>query len=152
MNQKDLDEIIKRNPALTIVDKKKVAKKKPKTRLYASKLEESYVDYLNALKVAGKILAWRYEPLSLRLADKEIGQVWYKPDFLVEYPDGTFTLDEVKGWMRTPDRIRLLVAASRYPWFRFRLVTRNRVKDPWVIENIGKVARDWVLEKGSIDD
>ena len=149
MNQKDLDEIIKRNPALTIVDKKKVAKKKPKTRLYASKLEESYVDYLNALKVAGKILAWRYEAFSLRLADKDVGQAWYKPDFLVEYPDGTFTLDEVKGWMRTADRIRLLVAASQYPWFRFRLVTREKKSCPFEIKSIGIVAREWEMEKGA---
>ena len=128
------------------MDKKKTRPKKPKDHPYASLLERDYALYLDALKMAGKVLVWQYEPLSFRLADKDIGQVWYKPDFLVEYPDGTFTLDEVKGFMRAPDRIRLLVCASRFSWFRFRLVTRKKKSDPWTIENIGKVARDWEMD------
>ena len=137
---------LKKKSALTIVDKKKAAKKKPATHCYASLLELDYANYLDALKMAGKVLAWQYEPLSFRLADKDKGQVWYKPDFLVEYPDGTFTLDEVKGFMRTADRIRLLVCASKFSWFRFRLVTRKKKSDPWTIETIGKVARDWEMD------
>ena len=146
---KKLEAMKRRHPSLTIMDKKKVAKKKPVAHVYASNLERDYAEYLDALKMAGKIVGWRYESLSMRLADKDIGQVWYKPDFWVDYPDGTFTLDEVKGWMRTADRIRLLVAASQYPHFRFRLVTRKKKSDPWTIENVGKVVRDWVLEKGA---
>ena len=141
--------LLKKKSALTIIDSKKVSQKKVKTHCYASELELDYSLYLDALKMAGKILAWRYEAFSLRLADKDVGQAWYKPDFLVEYPDGTFTLDEVKGWMRTADRIRLLVAASQYPWFRFRLVTREKKSCPFEIKSIGIVAREWEMEKGA---
>jgi len=138
--------VLKKKSALTIIDSKKPVKKKPKTHCYASELELDYSLYLDALKMAGKILRWRYEPLSFRLADKDKGQVWYKPDFLIEYPDGTVTFDEVKGYMRTADRIRLLVAASEYWWLNFRLVTRKKKSDPFTIESIGKVARDLELE------
>ena len=137
---------LKKKSALTIIDSKKVVEKKPKTHCYASKLELDYSLYLDALKRAGKILRWRYEAFSLRLVDKDIDQVWYKPDFLIEYPDGTVTFDEVKGYMRTADRIRLLVAASEYWWLNFRLVTRKKKSDPFTIKSIGKVARDLELE------
>ena len=135
---------LKKKPALTIIDSKKIPKKRLSVHVYASNLERDYAEYLTALKLAGKISDWRYEPLSFRLADKDKGQVWYKPDFLVEYPDGKFTLDEVKGYMRVADRIRLLVAASRFPWFRFRLVTRE--KKDWVIKEVGEIARNWQMD------
>lgn len=96
-----------------------------------NKLETRYAMYLEGLRLAGEILRWEHEALTLRLADK----TGYTPDFMVVLKDGMVELHEVKGFMRDDAAVKLKVAADRYPKLRFRLV--KRVRGEWVIRVIG---------------
>ena len=88
-----------------------------------NKLEANYAMGLEAQKRAGKITLWRYERLTLKLAD----DTRYTPDFYVLYPDGTVQLIETKGFMRDDARVKLRVAATQYPEFEFILVQKGRI-------------------------
>lgn len=87
-------------------------------KLYASKAEERYAAILQSQQRAGQIRGWRYEGLTLKLADG----VRYTPDFLVVENDGAMTLLEVKGFMREAARLRLRIAVEMYPAFRWFLI------------------------------
>lgn len=80
-----------------------------------SGLERDFGVMLEHKLRAGAIAAWAYEPMSLRLAPG----ARYTPDFLVVNNDGTLTLFETKGFWREAGRVRIKVAADRFPWFEF---------------------------------
>ena len=82
-----------------------------------NRTEAQYGDFLEGLKVSGTIVDYRFEGVKLRLADK----TFYTPDFLVVYPD-RFECHEVKGFWRDDARVKIKVAASQYPWMRFKAV------------------------------
>ena len=90
---------------------------------------------LQRLKLTGLIADWKFQPLTLKLADG----VRYTPDFVVEETDGTLTLEEVKGRCRPKRadgsylksrphyhddgaRVKPRVAPEIVPWFRVRVV------------------------------
>jgi len=83
-----------------------------------NKTEAKYADDLEAMKLAGDIADWRFEPLKLRLADR----TYYTPDFMVIFPDGAIRFDEVKGFWRDDARVKFKVAAEQFPWFQFMAV------------------------------
>ena len=58
-----------------------------------NKTEKAYRDYLQARKLAGEILDYRFEGITLKLAK----DLRYTPDFFVLMPDGTIEFHEVKG-------------------------------------------------------
>ena len=89
---------------------------------YKSTLEADYALALEAERRAGLVVWYAYEPLRLRLASG----AWFTPDWLVQRAGGELAIDETKGWMREAARVRLLVAVERYPFFRWRKVTRER--------------------------
>jgi len=58
--------------------------------------------------------------MKLRLANK----TFYTPDFFV-ITEEHMEFHETKGWMRDDANVKLKVAATRFPWFRFILVTKE---------------------------
>lgn len=103
--------------------------KKPKQPRGMNKWERDYAIVLDAERQAGKILSWEFEGLSLKLGRG----ARFKPDFIVH----RVTLDsdghsydviecrEVKGKWREAARVRIKVAASKYPWCRFIAVSKD---------------------------
>ncbi|MFA7254136.1 MAG: DUF1064 domain-containing protein [Patescibacteria group bacterium] len=90
-------------------------------------LEQAYARRLEQLRAAGEVLWWRFEGLSLRLADG----AHYKPDFAVQLADGTIELHETKGHWREAARVRIKVAAEQFP---FRLLAVQLVDNHWKFE------------------
>lgn len=91
--------------------------------------EKKYAAQLEADKLAGRIVAYRYEAIKFRLADK----TYYTPDFQVLLPDGHLEYHEVKGSWNAPNadmgRVKIKVVAEQYPEFRFVAITARRVRD-----------------------
>lgn len=109
-------------------------KAKPKARAYfradgMNATERSYAEHLEQQRRAKHIQSYAFECLKLRLADG----TFYTPDFFVVAADGTLEIHETKGFMREAARVRLNVAADKYP-FRFRLV--KLVSQRWEITDV----------------
>jgi hypothetical protein len=99
-----------------------------------SREERAYAGQLELRRLAGEVLRWRYQPVSLRLGYR----LWYRPDFGLLLADGTFELHEVKGgkveqgpkgercvpYMREDAAVKVRAAASLYPWWSFVLAWR----------------------------
>lgn len=100
---------------------------------YKSKLELAYSRYLDALKAAGEIDGWRYEPANFRLPGKKN---FYKPDFVV-WKGRTVAFYDTKGRNKSDDRslVKIKTAAGLNPWARFYQV--RRVKGVWDERGIG---------------
>lgn len=86
-----------------------------------NKTEAAYAQHLHALQLAGKVKGWKFESVTLRLAD----DTTYRPDFLVELFIGPLELHEVKGFWRDDARVKFKVAAELFPMFRFVAVKRK---------------------------
>jgi hypothetical protein len=90
---------------------------------YRSKLEAAYASYLHTLMLAGDILTYKYEFIRLTLAPHTTITV----DWFVLLPDQRIELHETKGkWFREDGWVKLKVAASLCPMWRFVLVQRKR--------------------------
>lgn len=101
-----------------------------------NKLERAYSQHLEARRLAGEILSWRFEAIRLRLGSPERlkAQAWFTPDFWVVTEDGLVEFHETKGrWMEAA-RVRIKVAADLYPEFRFLAVRRSAAG--WEFEEI----------------
>lgn len=96
-----------------------------------NKTEAQYSQLLELRKLAGEIFWWKFEGMTLKLANN----TRYTPDFSVMLRTGKLELHEVKSFWRDDARIKIKVAASLYP-FRFIAVTKQRKKDGggWDIE------------------
>jgi len=79
-----------------------------------NKTERSYAGHLDQMKYASKILWYGFEAIKLRLADN----TFYTPDFAVMAADGVIELHEVKGFWTDDARVKIKVAADKFP-FRF---------------------------------
>lgn len=79
-----------------------------------NKTEDAYSKHLEACRVGGGILWYRFEGLKLRLADN----TFYTPDFAVMASDNVIECHEVKGFWTDDARVKIKVAADQYP-FRF---------------------------------
>lgn len=82
-----------------------------------NKTEARYSQELELKKRAGLIMHYVFEGITFKLAP----DTRYTPDFLVVYLD-RFELHEVKGFFRDDAKVKLKVAASKFPWFVFKLV------------------------------
>jgi hypothetical protein len=89
-----------------------------------NRLEAKFAMSLEAQRRAGKIVLWRYERLTLKLAD----DTRYTPDFYVLELDGAVSIYETKGYMRDDAHVKLKVAATAFPEFRFYLVQKGVIK------------------------
>lgn len=97
----------------------KPAEEVPSGPKFKSKAEARYAEILEAQRRDGNIRGWRYEGITLRLADG----VRYSPDFVVFMNGGRMRLVEVKGgYFRDDARIKLRVAVEMYPDFSWLLV------------------------------
>lgn len=95
--------------------------------------EQAYAQELDARKAAGDVVWWAFEGIRLRLAEG----AYYTPDFPLLRASGALELHEVKGHWRKEARVRIKVAADRYP-FRFVAVRKKRKRDGggWSVEEI----------------
>lgn len=98
-----------------------------------NKSETEFSHYLEGLRLRGEILAWRFEPEKLRLADN----CFYTPDFFVLNADSTVTFYEVKGYWIGDAKTKIKVAAEQFPWYSFTAVYKRTKKEGggWKFEN-----------------
>lgn len=87
-----------------------------------NKGEAAYAAHLEAQKIAGHVLWYRFEGVKLRLADN----TFYTPDFAVLTSDCVMECHEVKGFWQDDARAKIKIAADLYP-FRFKAL-RTRAK------------------------
>lgn len=93
-----------------------------------NRTEQAYANELEARRLSGDVASWMYEPAGLRLA----ANTTYNPDFLVVLQDGTTEWHEVKGFWRDDARVKIKVAATRFPFWRFIAVTKKA--GAWIVE------------------
>jgi hypothetical protein len=84
-----------------------------------NRTEERYAGHLEKLKRIGDIVDYGFETYKLRLADN----TFYTPDFHVIESDLTLSFREVKGFWRDDARVKIKVAASRFPQHKFVAVS-----------------------------
>lgn len=118
-----------------------LSKGRTKKRGKMNRTEAKYASELEERKTAGEIVAYWYEPFSLRLSNPDEGQpARYTPDFLILMPDGLTYVDDVKGsgLDDTAAAVRAKTAAEIYPLWVFRIVKQRRVKDGggWKIREV----------------
>ncbi len=101
-----------------------------------NKLETAYARHLEELKHQDEVIWFDFEPFKVRLANG----AWYTPDFAVmlwstKGGETTARLEfhECKGHWREAARVRIKVAADKYP-FRFVAVTKERKTGEWRYE------------------
>lgn len=99
--------------------------------------EARYAAHLDQLIQAGAVQWWAFESVKVLIG----GGSFYRPDFIVQLADGMLELHEVKGFMTEAARLRIKVAASRYP-FVFKVVRavpkkRQAQAGEWEVEVIG---------------
>jgi hypothetical protein len=82
-----------------------------------NKSEAAYERDLRDAQALGDIQWYLFEGLKLRLADN----CFYTPDFIVLASDGVLECHEVKGFWTDDARVKIKVAAQRFP-FRFKAV------------------------------
>jgi hypothetical protein len=99
---------------------------------YRSKWEVHYAARLDQAVNAGLVRQWWYEPFILRLP----GGVRYRPDFMVQWPDGSLQVVEVKGWSRNlrDSLTRLKIAVALYPCFIWGIARYKR--GVWIEERL----------------
>lgn len=85
-----------------------------------NKTERAYAQHLDALKAAGEVLWFEFEPCNLKLAPA----CFYRVDFLVLRASGLLEAHEVKGYWTDDARVKIKVAASKFP-FRFLAVKQS---------------------------
>ena len=84
--------------------------------------EFAYSKTLELRKMAGKILWYSFEGITLRLADRTT----YTPDFVVMLANGELEMHEVKGFWTDDAKVKIKVAAEKFP---FRFVAVRMVKE-----------------------
>jgi hypothetical protein len=95
-----------------------------------NKTEQAYSEHLEALRLAGELRAWRFEPLKFRIGRG----CYYTPDFEVITAEGYLEYHEVKGWWRDDARVKIKAVASLFPDRRFIAVQKS--KAGWKVEEI----------------
>lgn len=95
--------------------------------LGANTTERAYGELLTRRQADGLILRWWWQPGSFRLATMENGYGdFYRPDFMVQLPDGSIEIHETKGFMRADSQSKLKLFACIYPFALF--VAKKAVK------------------------
>jgi hypothetical protein len=91
-----------------------------------NKTEEAYAQHLEAQRLAGLIIGWKFHPLRVRLADN----TYYEVDFLVMEADRSLTIVETKGGFTTDKgQIKIKLCAEVLPWFRMIKATKLPAKE-----------------------
>lgn len=95
-----------------------------------NKTESAYANALELQKRAGVIVAYEFESVKLRLADN----TFYTPDFMIITADGAVEFHEVKGFWRDDARVKIKVAADKFPYYIFKAV-KTAKGGKWDIED-----------------
>ena len=93
-----------------------------------NKTEQAYSKYLLCKKLAGKIVDYSFESLTLKLANA----CRYTPDFVVLTNEGRIQLHEVKGSRRVfadDAKVKVKMAAQKFPYFEVFVVYPKPMKD-----------------------
>lgn len=101
-----------------------------------NKTEARYATLLEGLRLAGEIVDWQYEAITLKLGP----DCRYTPDFLViveasldVHPKIEF--HEVKGgFTREDSLVKIKSASQQFPWFTFKLCRYQKGK--WDIKGV----------------
>lgn len=99
-------------------------------QVYKSKLEVRFAMHLDALKHAGEVARWQYEPVNFRLPGKKN---FYCPDFLIEHTTfSTPVLVDTKGFNKSDERslVKIKTAAGINRWATFKQV--RWIKGAWI--------------------
>ncbi len=87
-----------------------------------NKTESAFARRLDTQLAAKEILAWKFEAVTLRLADG----CRYTPDFMVVWLDGSLTFCEVKGgYIHDDSLVKWKLAVELFPWFRWEMWQRG---------------------------
>jgi len=86
-----------------------------------NKTEEAYRAHLDKRRMAGEVVWFQFEPFKLVLAPKTT----YAPDFLVQLASGHLEVHEVKGFWTDDARVKIKVAADKFPIFKFIAVKKG---------------------------
>lgn len=89
-----------------------------------NKLEQAYESHLEQLKQAGEIQWYKFEGITLKLAN----DTRFTPDFLVLLANGELECHECKSIWRDDAKIKIRVAAELFP-FRFVAVYAKPKKE-----------------------
>ena len=103
----------------------------PKDRMNGT--EKAYSQRLEAMRLAGEILDWKFHPLRIRLADN----AYYEVDFLVMAADRSLEVHETKGGYTTDKgQLKIRLCAEAAPWFRCIKATKlpAKVGGGWKLE------------------
>jgi hypothetical protein len=92
-----------------------------------NKTEAAYAHELELQRRAGMIQWFAFEGVTLKIAH----DCRYTPDFLVMMADDTLEAREVKGFWRDDARVKIKVAAAKFP-FKFSAITKS--KGGWQVE------------------
>lgn len=86
--------------------------------------EAKYAAILEARLQAGEVLAYAFESVKVRIAPRS----WWTPDFAVWLRDGSVEFVDVKGGRpeEQAQRVKIKVAADRYPLWRFVVARKRR--------------------------
>ena len=92
-----------------------------------NKTEEAYAADLEALKLQGSVLWWKFEAVTFKIANN----TRYTPDFQVFYADGIFECVDAKGGGPIDPKsiVKVKCAADQFPLFRFVIEQRKAKKD-----------------------
>ena len=104
-------------------------------------LERKYADELWIRYLAKEIIAYKFESLKFRLADK----TWYTPDFVVFYKDW-IEIVEIKGFLREDANVKFKVCAELYPQFIWKMIKWVRGKG-WVVMKEIKKENEIIIEE-----
>ena len=99
-----------------------------------NKLEARYANWLEVAKRSGEIVSWKFEAVTLRLAERTT----YTPDFYVMLPDGSVGFHETKGFWRDDARAKIKIAAEMFPELFFVGVQWDSKAKEWRFERFGK--------------
>ncbi len=80
-----------------------------------NKTETEHARHLEHLRMEQVILAWKYESLRFRLADRTT----YTPDFLVVTPERIEIHETKGGFIRDDAIVKFKMARELYPWFEW---------------------------------
>lgn len=98
-----------------------------------NKTETAYSQRLEAERLMGKIIGWKFHPMRVRLADN----TYYEVDFLVLHDDMTLAIHETKGGFVTDKgQMKIKLCAEVMPWFRMIKATKLPAKQGggWALE------------------
>jgi len=86
-------------------------------------MEANYAKRLQFLKENGQILEYEHEPKVFYFEKIKRGIRAYKPDFRVDYPDGTHEWHEVKGYMDKASETKIKRFQQYYPEEKLVVIT-----------------------------